>query len=247
MPILKAPLVLASASTAVALLISRHYFHANLIMAASAFIALALVNRMNSFLEANRKAIWEDEESPLKANERLAKEITIIFLGIFLTAIFLQVVATDLFGVHSHASSLAFRNVFEALFTHNLSVLLIFIFLAALYRAGGLVIILAWNALHWSETLVAHFENITLRQGLVRAIGVALAIVPHLLFETIAYIVAGMGGVFLSKALTKYSLSSPKFQRVSVAVLMLWGGAVMLLLLATTFEVYLAQPIFHGG
>ena len=240
------PFLKASASTALALFIAARYFQEVLPMAASALIALSLVGLMHEFLEDNRIAIWEQKNDSHQVNELLARRIATIFFGIFATAGVLQILYPAGVIAQSTPLALAFRNSLVPLLLHNLAVLSVFIFLAALYRAGGLVVVLAWNALHWSQTLVGYLEIIIERDGVIRGLIVGVTLLPHLIFESVSYIIAGMSGVFLSKAFAKYSLSSPQFQQVSKATLGLMLASLVLILIAALFEIYLAQPIFHG-
>ena len=76
----------------------------------------------------------------------------------------------------------------------------------------------------------------SLKQGLVAP----LAILPHLTLEVLAYVLAAMSGVFLSKAVVKYDLGSTSFERVRGAVLTLAFLSMALILLAAALESFFA-------
>ena len=59
-------------------------------------------------------------------------------------------------------------------------------FFCTIYRAGGLIIILAWNAIHWSNSISSYIYEISESAGLLFAALVSLALLPHLLLEVIA-------------------------------------------------------------
>ena len=72
------------------------------------------------------------------------------------------------------------------------------------------------------------------------------AILPHLILEALAYVIAGLAGVFISIAILKYAIGSSELHRVSVACLTLLSVALAVLLLATATEIYFGQEIFHA-
>jgi uncharacterized membrane protein SpoIIM required for sporulation len=75
---------------------------------------------------------------------------------------------------------------------------------------------------------------------------VSCSLLPHLLFEAVAYVLAGMVGIFLSKALFKYPIFSDEFSRVAQACVFLLIISCALLALSVALEIYLAQSVFHS-
>lgn len=228
-----------------ALVISGLYFPKVFDMTACALFAVSLANVLAEALEFNRLAIWDRKDSPIRANKKLAEEFTAIFLGMFFASVILQILYPNLFLPEIASIQEAFRNEFSALYQHNLYVLIASVFIAFIYRAGGLAIILSWNAVNWASTLTAYIFEIYSTQGILRALTVGLALMPHLILEVLAYVLAGMSGTFFSKGLFKYSPTSSEFHRVSWASTVLLIVSLLILLLANTSEIYLAQPIFH--
>lgn len=228
-----------------ALGISGLYFPKVMEMTACALFAVSLSSFLNTALETNRIGIWEKQDSPFRVNKKLALEFTAIFAGMFVAASLLQILAPKSFLPEVSSIEEAFRNEFWPLYKHNLFVLMACILIAFLYRAGGLAIILSWNAIHWSTTLTVYLLHINENQGFVRSATVGVALLPHLILEVIGYVLAGMAGTFFSKGLFKYSLSSLELHRVSWACVVLLISSLILLLLGNTSEIYLAQPVFH--
>ena len=95
-----------------------------------------------------------------------------------------------------------FRNEFLSLLGFNLKVLVVGFLLSALYRGGGLVLILSWNAFDWALALSGYARSIAESFGVLQSLVLLLGLSPHLALEAISYVVAGMAGVFLSKAIT---------------------------------------------
>lgn len=228
-------------STIVAAFFSISFFPGVYEMGASALISISIAHLMQNFLEHNRHLIWESKESPLRANALLAKQITTIFLGIFFASTLLNVYFAQSMNIEE-----VYKNTFTPLLFHNFQILIAGTIFALFYRSGGLVVILAWNALHWSKAIGTFAVQISASAGLAKAGIVVLSIMPHLLLEVIAYVIAGMSGVFLSKALTKYKPSSYEFYRVSAACLVLILVSFAILALSVTCEIYLAQKVFHS-
>lgn len=219
------------------------YFYEVRQMAACALTALGLASLLSELLEANRKAIWQDKISPWRANHKLAAEFTAIFTGIFCAALVLEI----LYGSKQQPINLdqIYRNQFIELLSHNMAILLTASILAIVYRAGGLVMILAWNASHWAEAVFSYLMQIQQQSGVSTAALIFSAILPHLILEALSYLVAGLAGVFISIALFKYQLGSSELRRVSIASLTLVLVAICILFLATSSEIYLAQNVFH--
>jgi len=237
-------IIAASASVPVA----AYFFVESVELAATALVAIFLIFQMRNVLDQNRKAIWELQESPWKANAVLTGEITAIFFGIFVATFFLKAAFPEQFSAHSVSIERYFRNEFQPLFEHNFQVLLAGFILSLIYRSGGLILILAWNAINWAVSILGVMEYLVARSstGVILRGVYSTLILPHLTLEIISYVIAGMAGVFLSIALFKYNFLSKKFFRVSRACLVLILVAVAVLLLATYVEIHIAQPAFKS-
>lgn len=238
------PFYLSFAFAFFSALVAQRYFFDFREMATCAFTALGLSSLLSQLLDENRRAIWEQKISPWNANSRLAASFAALFMGIFAAVVFLAYLAghsyqdLDLGQLYQNESSL--------LFFHNASILITGALLAVVYRAGGLVLILAWNALHWAEAIFSYIQQVRIEVGLSKAGLLFLAILPHLVLEALAYVIAGLAGVFISIAVCKYPFTSPELRRVGFACLTLLAVSLGVLVLATIFEIYLAQPLFHA-
>lgn len=242
---IKRPLGLSFAYGLLACLIAGVFFKGVSAIAASALLAISFGGLMQEFLEENRKAIWEEGRSPVAANSLLAFQFSSLFIGMFLAAGLFQLLAPEHLLSTPITRELAFRNEFWSLWRHNLQILVAGTVFTALYRAGGLVVILGWNAVNWAEALFAYVSEIYHLSGVLPVVLVGVSLLPHLLFELVAYVLAGMSGLFISKAFQKYSAHSQAFFRVSQACFVIMLTAVASLFLANCFEFYLAQRVFH--
>ena len=117
---------------------------------------------------------------------------------------------------------------------------------AMLYRDGGLLLVLAYNASRWGVIFAWLARVAGEEQGtsvLVYLLRTMAAVLPHLVLEALSYIIGAMAGVFLSKALSKYSASSDAFAQVLGAVLRLSAISGALLVAGAAAEAMLAPAL----
>jgi len=226
------------------LTLSAYFFWDHLLPAATGLTAVALIFEMNIFLDQNRDAIWIEQKSPWIANLELAWKVVSIFIAIFMTSVACQVLFPKLFLVPVAPKGPLFENQALPLFLHNLRVLLGGFLLAFIYRSAGILLVISWNAIHWATSILTSIQ-FAHELGIQHAWFFSLAVLPHLVLEAAAYVTAGMSGVFLSKALFKYKLTSWKFFRVSRAVVVILLLSVGCLWLAMESEVRFAQGVLQ--
>ena len=105
------------------------------------------------------------------------------------------------------------------------------------------MLILGWNALNWSESIYQFVAASTGETGVISRLFLSAALLPHLITEVLAYVLAGMAGIFLSTAFAKYKLSSWEFFRVSRACVIILIAAAITLSAAAALEIWVAQPL----
>lgn len=232
----------AVGSTLLGLGISALFFREAMLLAATGLTAVALIFQMNNLLNENRDAIWVYRRSSWEANSVLTFKVVSIFMGVFLSTIACQLIAPKYFLVPIAPKGELFGNDPMPLFLHNLRVLVACLLLAFIYRSAGILLVICWNAVNWSTSLLS-FILFARNAGARHTWFFSTSVLPHLVFEAAAYITAGMTGVFLSKALFKYKLSSEKFFLVSRACVAILLASVGCLWLAMELEVGLAQSV----
>lgn len=222
--------------------IASFFFTDAILTAATGFTCFGLIFLVTRFLEQNRDAIWIEHQSSWRANSVLTLEVVAVFVGVFWVSLFCQQFFPSWFYIPATYKKPLFNNHITPLFLSNLRVLFGSFFLAVIYRAPGLILVLCWNAINWSTTIL-NFMYLVEQTHAVNTLFYTVAILPHLVLEAAAYITSGMSGVFMAKAIFKYKLSSARFFKVSRASLMILTAAVLLLWLATLLEVGLAQSV----
>ena len=231
------PFVAAALSSSLALVVGGHYFPSVRVMASSALIGLSLSALTQRHLDMNRTAIWEEKSSPYEANLNLAAYFLKVFSAVFLVALLFDATSTPTMSrVLAHIDR--YRNALSPLLLHNGGVLLASAFLSLVYGAGGLTLVLGWNALNWSDSLSRVLFGTQGEPGSQALL--AAALLPHLIFEVLSYVLAGMAGAFLGKALLKYSVFSEEFYRVSRACVVIVAFSLLALVIGGLFEVYVA-------
>ena len=223
------------------LMLARWHFNAYEQIITSTFIALGLYSIMQQALERNRCAIWDKENSALRANETLAAEVVTIFFGIFVVGLMIEPNAAGSRDITAHFLSNSLVSIYRA----NAAVLWGGAFIAIFFGPGGLVFLLAWNALNWAGDFSYMWSHLPATASKLDCLLGFLAVLPHLVFELVAYILAGLSGVFFSKAIGKYALNSDAFARVSKACLVLFLVGAGSLLIAGLFENYVGLPFIR--
>lgn len=218
-----------------------NYFASYQRMAATALISIGLVRLMAAALENNRHAIWVRNESPWGANFKLTMEMLSLFLGIFFTTSILAALNPESYLLDNIDHSDRYSNEFIPLLVHNATVLVACFIFGLIYHAGGLMLVLAWNALNWSLSLVSYFVYIRSALGISSVAINGVIILPHLIFEVSAYVLAGLAGVFLQQAIVKYSFTSTELFRVSRACIVILAASAIVITLAVSLEVFFAQ------
>jgi hypothetical protein len=196
-------------------------------------ITLAEGRRVEQLLNRNSHEIWHKELLAKKANAKLAFDLLILFSGIFLvywlTGVLLdETQRYDMFPIQSSYMNSQMLHQYDfgtaaQIFGHNIMVLLALFIGSFLYRGGGVFLILCWNASVWGIVLGSIFSlwSASHSASFISVVGATLSILPHLFTEAAGYVLAGMSGVFISKAIDKYAFTSKENLQVFRAVAML--------------------------
>lgn len=207
-------------------------FRDSLAMACTGLVSIGLSPLMNELLEENREQIWEQSQNPWKANLWLAAQISTAFMGILAVSLLFAGLAPDTYLINAgFQPSHPGRHAAVELFISNYPVLIVGMVLGFSFGPGGLVLVLAWNAINWAQTLL-WIATESKHHPMLKLI----SFFPHLLLEVSAYITAGIAGVFWAKAFRKYKIASVPFIKVEWAVMTLLLVAVGVLLVAAFWE-----------
>lgn len=125
-----------------------------------------------------------------------------------------------------------------ALFSHNLSYLVIGFLLSIFYGAGAIFLI-TYNA----SLFAAFIVEIMGRWGVPRLAWTSLV---HLLPESTAFILTAIAGATLSRAIIHEKLRTKHFKNVVQNTVKLLGTALVLLAIAAVLEVYVTAPVFQS-
>ena len=242
--------------SAVGFVAAHVFFPGEAPVVAVTLMALGQADYVEALLDRNRAEIYGGQMPARRANLRMARELCGLFLGIFaayVAAVFL--VPSERMGpvfgsLLGEFGGVRLREVdfgeFGVLMQRNLAVLLAGFLVSTLYRHGGILLILAWNAARWGVVLGA-VGRLELSAGGAGAALPVLLVLPHLLFEALAYVLAAMAGAFLGRGALRHKLTSPVFQQVGVAVLVLLLLSGLALIVASAFESNLAGLLQGGG
>lgn len=225
--------------------------------------AFALLGIVNKLFDTNRKEIWEKICTPYHANKKLCISLLDIFLGIILgygcvTLLIKPEAALNLLdrqlGVYSgirpgfNLIDIDF-GTFPELIKHNFSVLLVVFLFAIMYRTGGILLVIAWNASTWGTVFSYIARNSIQYTGIIKGLKTLLvtylSVFLHLVTESGGYILAAMAGFFISKACIKYFKDTEKLLRVIKAAFLIFLLSVISLTASALIECHITPKIIR--
>ena len=221
-------------------------------------IAFGQARTVEVLLDRNRDEIWNGFKTPARANFRLAASLLTMFMGILASyAAAALVVPNDafleLFGRQvgdygGHSITEVMFDDFSGILAHNVVVLVICFVFALVYRHGGMLLVLAWNASVWGVVfpyVARTAPDLTPGGPAVYFAKSFACIFPHLSLEAAAYTLVAMAGVFLSKAVQKYNVGSERFTKVGGSVVRLAALSLVLLVAACAVEALVAPCLIR--
>ncbi len=125
---------------------------------------------------------------------------------------------------------------FELLFFHNLQVLLIVMALSLVYGTGALFVIV-WNASVIAVFLGALARNLVDPSAAALSLGAGfLGILPHGVFELLAYLTTALSGGIISRAIVRKAYKKPLFAQIMYDAAKLFAWAILLLAAGALIE-----------
>ncbi len=228
----------ALALTTIAVIAAFFLFPSEVGTVSTFLVSFSLLTIFDFVLAKNRDDIWGQRQSPREANIELTFYLLSVFLGVFLVFLIIAVAfPRDLISQLFHkqlegtATTLTAADAltFAAIFKHNIVVLVVFFFFSLFYRTGT-VFVLAWNASVWGVVFGTAAHN------QAQGAWFFYLTAPHLIAEALAFILASLSGLFLSKAVTKYKFVSKEFNQVLEAAAGILTAAIVVLVLAAFVE-----------
>ncbi len=216
-------------------------------------VAAALSDRFDLLLEENRRNIWERHVGGWRSNRLTIIGFLALFGGIFAGyALIASVLEADrvaaFFEFTLRAAALSSETLqqrnFGSLATilgPNVGVLVVTACLAFVYRAFGATLVLGWNACVWAIVIMILALRGAESSELPRVVSLALslvAVLPHLMLESLAYIATSLAFLFASKGLSTYHMRDPRLRQVLAAAIVLLGIGCTALVLGATAEAY---------
>jgi hypothetical protein len=235
------------------------FFHAGDTFGGAMMFSLALLaGVIHPLFQRNAQEIWSRRLTPGQANRLLAGDLLVLFLGLILgymavpLAMGAESYATAFSGISRFVDArriqlLSFDhgNVGGILF-NNIRVFLVFFLIGLLFRYVGTLIVVVYNASTWGVVFAAALSGtIAAGSGPVEIAVFMMAVAPHLVVETLAYLLAAMAGIFLSRGALRYAWTSERFLSVGAAVLSLAGFGILLVALAAVLEATWAHHLIH--
>ena len=186
----------------------------------------------------------------LRADMSLATRVLCLFAGVMIAyAVWSLLLPVDQVRVSFHTQLAPWLRlgvpgfepgVLSGIMVNNLLVLLGVLLLSALYRTGGALLVLAWNASVWGAT----FAMIARMQGGIGSwLAVSASVFPHVFFEAVGYVMMALCGLGAVRLIARFSDPSLDRARLARTIALLAVAAVACVLLAAVFEKTLAEPL----
>jgi len=233
-------------------------FGANPDMMAVAFVAILLIPAINKTLKAEESLEASGEKLSIKRLWIEHKDIffiyTALFMGVFFAFLFFTVFNSqntifNMFNAQLNVAGITGRAIqpgfFSSVLINNMKVLLACLILSLVYGAGSLLFIV-WNASVWGVVFGYAIKTSAMTTGqnpliaffMVMFVGNSGRLPPiiHLIVEALSYFSAAIAGGVMSKAITKESWFSDRFNHVATDSLILFGLAILFVILAAYLE-----------
>jgi len=219
-------------------------------------LLLPTLNRMLSIEEKQAAQDKFNLLTPFKDHTDIFKVYAFLFIGVLLVfsffAIALPSIATSqmfepqvrILGYIGQAYS---DDAYFSILVNNLTVFFFCLMASFIYGAGSIFIII-WNASAWGVVfgIVARNSAMATSQNpFAYFLLTFLAVLPHMLSEASAYCLAAISGGVISKAVIKEKMSSPQFNKIVKDGLVIFGLAILILVVAAFIEVYITPYLLR--
>lgn len=215
-------------------------------------VSASLMYRIRQLREENAYNIWILHKGGWSSNLLSSISILGIFMGLFTANLLFAWILNKLGSGQQWESFFQFLlktqhletgqplaarfASFWAILFNNGIVLITTMLLVSVYRAYGLMLVISWNACIWAVVLFYLFRQALINTKLSTLSFLmysGAAMLPHLILEALAYILAALAALFLSQAFSQYSFSDKRFRQVGRAagtllvlsfILILWAA-----------------------
>ena len=266
----------------IGIFLAKLIFSASMGVAAVIFTAILLIPSLRKMFsheqrveEQEHRFIWKHF---IKDNKQLIKTYLGIFIGVYATFFLYAIIASQagasiaqLFPEQAATQTLAGQAIGGSTFLHivaNNFLVLLVCFLLSILSGSGAIFFIVWNASLWAVVFAARSvaAAMTMQQPLLALSSKLIAITaPHVFFEGMSYILAGIAGAVISKDVLAKQESKQGFiiwlmiilalffgfliglQALGIEVFFLFKIMLFLLLfyfLRTTFKVQQHKEVF---
>ena len=224
------------------------------------FVVLGMLPTVDVLIERNKRVMvnvaeFDFSQKKIRADAKLAVQVLLLFVAIFvaysLVALYIPLARLktaflpqlgpwlNVTGPHYELEALV------GILFNNFSVCAGVLFLSVLYRTGGALLVLTWNASVWG-TVFAYFARNQSGSGLDAFVGYVTTmacVFPHILLEAVGYIIMALGGVIVVRCLAHLPDPNANIRRMATNAAMLCASAVLVITIAGVVEVTLAPTL----
>ncbi|MDP7039689.1 MAG: stage II sporulation protein M [Myxococcota bacterium] len=250
--------IAAFAFTLAGIFIASKFFAEHMGIVSVFFGVLGLIPTFNILVEQNKGYVEElrmRAKKRTKADVQLARNLLAIVLGMLLAfsvwALLLSVPELK-DGFKSQLGSrldLSIANYkalpLEKIWLNNLAVAGGAFVLSLLYRLGGALLVLCWNASVWGVVFVyyAQLHAASGKAAVLSYLQIFGCVVGHTVFETMGYIMASLAGIMLLRLIVRADDEYISVDKTIQYLTVLFVGAILIIGVGAGMEVWLVPVL----
>ncbi len=246
----------------ICIIVAFYLFRSNFIIFAVSLTSLLLLPLVNKLLKIQKDMEIRNEHFSIKeffsGHSDFFQIYLSIFMGIILSFSIMILITPDIIFSHlfenqaefalslyTDSGKLQFGDFFM-IAGNNVKVVLV-CYLAAFFFGTGAVFVITWNASVWGTIFGAIAKNAAvqkLQSPFLYSLLLGIVVMPYLIIEASAYLIAGISGGIVSKAAIDGDIHSKKFENViKKSLIMLWLS-LSLIVVGALVESQLAPHMF---
>lgn len=242
----------------IGILLSYFLFRSETSLISVFFTAISLTWTGTILFQRHKTETWGNITTPLNAHKKLAVSLLCIFVGVMLgyglfvifskTPVSRELLSRQL-GIYREIR-ISIKDInfsdFSSTLINNMAVLFIAFFIALIYRLGGVLLIIIWNASVWGSVF-SYISKLGTETAFMNPITyfllTVLCIAPHLIIEATGYILCSMSGLFISKGITRYKILSDQFLQILKSFIFLFAVSILFIIAASLVEASLTPKL----
>ncbi len=257
-------LIAAAAFSSLGIAVARHFFDSN-VGTISIFLCVlgllptlgSLVDRKKSKSKPLAQLLSEEKRTRPRYDLTLAVSLLMLFVGVMLAyAAWVLILPEEVvrrcfngqLGPWLDMGTSGFRaRPLAPILSNNLLVMVGVLLLSMLYRNGGALLVLCWNASVWGAAFAwfATVESVSGLGAVIRWLGLTASVLPHIVLEATGYILTALVGLLLIRLIVRFRDVALDRRELLMGIGKLGGAALACVVLGAVAETALAPRLLE--